>query len=127
MLLTGAQQASALTDVYVHKGAAVTGSSIVEVAFHLDKTVTECPAGAGRAPYRHNGLPRVVRWPGHHCGTLTANGSVGGRVNGEAITSVGTSRKPLSASHLYKAGGSATNYLGGHGVNVRIGFLAYSC
>jgi len=47
MLLTGAQQASALTDVYVHKDAAVTGFSIVEVAFHLNKTVTECPAGAG--------------------------------------------------------------------------------
>ena len=130
LLVLTANPASALSDVYVHKTRAVTAYSVVEVAFHLDKTVTAAAGLTADNPTLplDNALVYLVQCDGlgHKCGTIAANSTPGGYVNSNPIRAVATSKKPLSAGHVYKACTTLTDYTGAKGVNVCTDFLAYS-
>lgn len=130
VLVSSAGPAAALSDVYVHKTRAVMGYSVVEAAFHLDKTVTAAAGLTAENPTTPMGHAVVYLVQcdglGHRCGTIAANSTTGGRVDGVAIRAVSTSKKRRAAGHIYKACATLTDWTGATGVNVCTDFLAYS-
>ncbi len=130
LLVTSASPAAALDDVYVHKTRAVTGYSVVEVAFHLDKTVTAAAGLTAENPNTPMGKAVVYLVQcdglGHSCGTIAANSTNGGTVKGVPIRAVATSKKALAGGHVYKACATLTDYTGAKGVDVCTDFLAYT-
>lgn len=111
-----------VTDVYAFKTAPVTPVINVEIDFHLDKTVSGA-IGSNEAPpfpifdavvsvLQCNGL-------GQNCAVISAN-------SGNDEAAVGTSKKPLSFGHTYKACGSATDTFNDRGVNICTPLMAYS-